>query len=362
MVRNGALFGFLAGLMVLSKFSSLVFFPASAGLALIWYWWRARPKFGEILTDVKRRLPSLGLAILSGCLVIWAGYRFSIGKVSWAHFPMPAPEFWAGLEMVRHHNEIGHLGYLLGSVTEKGVWYFFWVALFFKTPLGLLALMVTGGALAFRRRPPFDHLWLPLAFSMGVMIVGMFTKINIGIRHVLPVYVGCSILAAFAALHLLESGDRKKWMLGASAVLCGWFGLSSLLSHPDYLAYFNELAGSEPEKILVDSDMDWGQDQKRLAQRLKELGVQDIAYSSYIVGNLQKELGFPRTHTINKFGPMVGWNAVSVGEWKELRLVTWPDKVQPLERVGKSILLYNIAPPPGMAPVPLSAPLPSGGR
>jgi len=56
-------------------------------------------------------------------------------------------------------------------------------------------------------------------------------------------------------------------------VLAAWFGASSLISHPDYLAYFNEFAGSEPENIVVDSDLDWGQDVKRLAARLREVGL-----------------------------------------------------------------------------------------
>jgi len=56
----------------------------------------------------------------------------------------------------------------------------------------------------------------------------------------------------------------------ALAVLVAWLAGSSLLSHPDYLAYFNEFAGGEPQNILVDSDLDWGQDIKRLSTRLHE--------------------------------------------------------------------------------------------
>ena len=37
-------------------------------------------------------------------------------------------------------------------------------------------------------------------------------------------------------------------------VLLGWMAATSLLDHPDYLAYFNATAGSEPEKIVVDSE------------------------------------------------------------------------------------------------------------
>jgi hypothetical protein len=343
--KHGAIFGVSTGLMVLSKFSCLVFFPASVVLALVWYFWRARPKPGVVLAAAWQRLPSFAMAVLIGCLVIWAGYRFSIGKVAFASFPMPAPELWDGIKMVEKHNDLGHTCYLLGSVGVKGFWDFYWVALGVKTPLAFLGLLGAGVAMAFRKRAPFQNLWLPLAFSAGVMLVGMSSHINIGIRHVLPIYVGFSLLAAFAALHLLETAGKRTWIRATVAVLGIWFAASSLLAHPDYLAYFNELAGSEPEKILVDSDLDWGQDQKRLSERLKELGATQVNYLQYIAGELEREHGFP--HLTQYRNPTYGWNAVSVTTWKELRWATWPDHIAPRERVGKSILLYYFPSPPG---------------
>jgi 4-amino-4-deoxy-L-arabinose transferase-like glycosyltransferase len=346
-LANGAVFGVCAGLMVLSKFSCLVFFPASAALAVAWYFWRERPKLRSVLREAGVRLPSFALAVLAGFVTIWAGYRFSIGKAPFATFPLPAPELWAGIQQVRIHNAMGHLDYLLGTAGGAGFWDFYLVALGVKTPLGFLALLAVGVALAFRKRARGNELWLPLAFSTGILLVGMFSRINIGIRHVLPVYIGFSLLAAFAALDLLEAGagGTRWWMRAATGIFCAWFAASSLLAHPDYLAYFNELAGSEPEKILVDSDLDWGQDQKRLAQRLHELGVTDVAYDPYIVGELEREHGFPHIHALNRYAPLVGWNAVSVTVWKELRWVDWPDRIPPRERVGKSMLLWYFAPP-----------------
>jgi len=350
-LANGVLFGVSAGLMVLVKFSCLAFFPASVALGLAWYFYRERPKLGDVLTGALQRFPTLALAVPIGCLVVWAGYRFSFGKVPFASFPMPAPELWAGIQQVREHNAVGHPCYLLGTVGQTGFWNFYWVALCVKTPLGFLALAATGAVLAFRKRPPFHHLWFPLAFSAGILLVGTFTHINIGIRHVLPIYVGFSLLAAFAALHLLDAAGAgaRPWIRAAAAIFCLWFGASSLLAHPDYLAYFNELAGSQPENILVDSDLDWGQDQKRLAQRLQELGATEVAYSPYIIGELEREHGFPHIVALNRFTPVPGWNAVGVTEWKELHRAEWVDHYYPpRERVGKSMLLWYFPPLPGM--------------
>jgi len=57
-----------------------------------------------------------------------------------------------------------------------------------------------------------------------------------------------------------------------------WMIVSGAFSHPDYLAYFNEFAGSEPERIIVDSDLDWNQSTKALARRLKELGATEVNF------------------------------------------------------------------------------------
>jgi len=346
--RNAAWLGIAAGLMVLSKFSCLVFFPASVLLALVWYWRRMRLSIGVVGKAAGERAPTLAMALGIGLAVVWAGYRFSFGHTPVLSFAVPFPELFSGIKQVADHNARGHLDYLLGTVGAYGFWDFFLVAIGVKTPLGFLALLAVGVVLAFRKNPPFQELWLPLAFSFGILAVAIFSRINIGIRHVLPVYAGFSLVAAVAALHLLQA-PRSRLAAGAAAVFCAWFGISSLISHPDYLAYFNELGGSHPENILVDSDLDWGQDQKRLAHRLKELGVTEVYFSPYIIADLYRE-GFPRTFFINRTVPSPGWNAVSVTEWKELRQTIWPDRIPPLERVGKSMLLWYFDPRSGLPP------------
>ena len=48
-----------------------------------------------------------------------------------------------------------------------------------------------------------------------------------------------------------------------------------------------QTGGSEPEKILVDSDLDWGQDLKRLAKRLHEVGAQEVAFLPSTLGDVE---------------------------------------------------------------------------
>jgi hypothetical protein len=290
------------------------------------------------------------------CALVWAGYRFSFGSAGvLGGFRLPAPELFDGIQSVEKHNQAGHWGYLLGQVSMTGFWYYYPVVLAVKTPLAFLLLLGAAGWLALRRRD-LKGAWLPASFAAGILLVGFFSRINIGVRHVLPIYVGFSLLAACAAVRLLEAGESRRLILYGLAAVCLWFAGSSALSHPDYLAYFNELAGSEPEKVLVDSDLDWGQDTKRLSNRLRELGARSVTFAPFISADFSKEHGFPPVYQIDPFLPNPGWNAISITNWKILRFglwatqldrPLWPDRYKPAERVGKGILLYYFPEQPG---------------
>jgi len=348
---RGALFGASMALAILSKFSTLVFFPASAGVALVCYFALDRPKPGILAAALSKRLPSLALAVLAASLLIWAGYRFSFGKLDYAAVRLPAPELFNGIKMVMDHNAEGHYAYLLGQRSKFGWWYYYPVVLAVKTPLAFLALLAFGVVRACRqdtgagaRRP-----WLPLAYSAGILMVGLFSRINIGVRHVLPLYTGLSLLGALAVLHLLELAESRQWAGIGLAVLLVWLAASSLAIHPDYIAYFNEIAGSEPEKILVDSDLDWGQDMKRLGARLRQVGAPYVTFTPFVYADLTREHGFPPVRLSDVPVPSPGWNAVSLTQWKERRLrllethpevVPWPERVSPGKRVGKGIMLW----------------------
>jgi hypothetical protein len=352
-LRSGAIFGLLGALAIGSKLSSLPFFAAAAVLALA----SSAIVIGlpsEGMTQyVRRRLPPFGVATAVACAVLWGLYRFSFGRVEFLPFPVPAPALFAGVRAVLQHNSIGQLSYLLGDVNRYGFPGYYAVVLGVKTPIALLILTVVGLSAAVRnwRTPAWI---LPVAYSAGVLVVSFFSRINIGVRHILPVYTGFSILAGWV---LVQFGSRsaRKWIAPANAVLVGWLAISSLVSHPDYLPYFNAFAGSHPENILVDSDLDWGQDIKRLKQVLKTRGISSA--SICVVSYLKPQPGDPLLARGNPRAPSVGWNIVGATCWKEFRfglgdlrrdISVWPDHAPPpQETVGKSIYVcWYFAPPP----------------
>src|SRR5438067_650888 len=154
------------------------------------------------------------------------------------------------------HNQEGHGGLLLGRVSDKGFWYYFTVVLAVKTPIAFLLLSALGLYLAWKKRARTMY-YLPLAFSLGILLPAMAGQINIGVRHILPIYLGLSIIAALAVVQLMEwpRADRAtgtRLAVGA-ALLVLWMAASGAYSHPDYLSYFNQFAAADPESVLVDS-------------------------------------------------------------------------------------------------------------
>ena len=160
---RSALFALCTGLAFLSKFSFLVFFPATVALAAIVYLVVQRPAMSLLFRKISRLAGPLALSVLICCLVIWAGYRFSFGKVNFASVRLPAPELYAGVQRVIQHNDQGHASYFLGQRRTTGWWYFFPVLTAVKTPLGFLILLLAWAFLAVRRSLGFPLAWLPAA-------------------------------------------------------------------------------------------------------------------------------------------------------------------------------------------------------
>jgi hypothetical protein len=349
-LRNSALLGAAGGLAVLSKFSSLVFFPAVTGAALLIYLVAAWPGFLRGLGLIVRRVLPLAAAVVVAALVVWAGYDFHYGPTLWPGISLPAPELYNGIKNVIDHNHGGHSTYLFGQYSIFGWWYFFPVVLAVKTPLPFLALAGFGAVISLMRWREKGGAYLyPLGFALAILGVGMASHIDVGVRHILPIYLGLSIVAAVGTVRLYELSRAGGWVKAVFVILVGWFALTSLGAHPDYLPYFNALAGDEPERIMADSDLDWGQDMTRTANRLHELGVTKITFMPLVFDFYDKR-GFPELDYGSALVPSPGWNAVSITGWKILRWgvrspqVPWPDDPQykPFlrERVGKGILLY----------------------
>jgi 4-amino-4-deoxy-L-arabinose transferase-like glycosyltransferase len=254
------------------------------------------------------------------------------------HHRIPAPLFFAGLELVKRHSYAGHAGFLFGEFRDHGWWYYFPVILFFKTPLALLILAIIG-IVQIVRTGSAEAIAVALA-PIAMLLPATTSGINIGVRHILPVYPLLTISAAFGVMVLW------RWSRAAVIVLLVWYFLATAIAHPDYMSYFNEAAGRHPERIAVDSNLDWGQDLLRLADVVKREHINhlDLAY----FGTADWRRIVPAAEELPQFTPVHGWVAISENEltfgWPTNRrdAFAWLRAYEPVMRIGKSIRLYRI--------------------
>ena len=338
--RTSAIFGLTLGLALLSKFSTLAFLPAAWLLMYAAHLLLASPGFLPALKRAVKVLPWAALSTALALLLVWAGYRFAIGPVDYLNATLPAPAFFTGIHYVYSHNNAGHLAYLLGHLSQHGFWYYYPVVLAVKTPLATLILLAIAIALAIRQ------IAVPLALIAAILAVGLFSHINIGVRHILPIYTGFALCGGAALDRLF--GANRKWMTWTAAALLLWQVATGALEHPDYLSYTNELAGSHPERILADSDLDWDQGMRGLALRLKQLGVQDLHFkangSGYMIANGHS---FPPYELMpDGDQPPPGWNAICITAWKLSGQPKWADRIEPKRKIHRSIYLYYFPPNP----------------
>ena len=241
--KYSVLLGVATAFALLTKFTTLGYFPAAAVFALLAYVVVEKPGAAGLMAAAKVRVLPFALAVATGALTVWAGYFFSCGKVPETNLTVPAPELFDGIRFAMYHANKGHAAYFMGEVRNTGWWYFFPVLLAVKTPLGWLALAIFGLAVSWGRRVKLAY-WLPVAFSLGVLLPAMSSHVNIGLRHILPIFASLAIIAAIGLARLLERGYTAKWAGPLAVALVAWIAFSGIAHHPDYLSYFNELAGA----------------------------------------------------------------------------------------------------------------------
>jgi hypothetical protein len=259
-------------------------------------------------------------------------------------------DFAAGVATLKAHNDAGHLSFLLGELRSGGWWYFYLVAIAVKTPLPLLLTGLPGMALlardGWRQRNPW-RLAPAVLFVTILTFASLYSHINIGIRHVLILYPFMALGAAYLLARAWRMLDPVQHSKSFGLTFCLIAGLvvwqvSTLWSaNPDYLPYFNE-AVTHPERILVDSDLDWGQDLRRLEWRLSELKVPHLNFAYLGTADLTRE-PLPPYRLLLPRQRVTGWIAITALALEHEPIgYAWLSAYKPVQRVGTTIDLYYI--------------------
>lgn len=270
------LLGVVLGLMLLAKFYTVPMFVLALVLVLVlkpagfskapreWNWGKA------------------AALLVIAFAIVWGAYAFHITKVEMGdgrvalHFPgaseprveefpssiratlyIPACEYLVGLGSVLDHDRRGHRSFFLGELSPTGGWKTYFpviIALKWPTVVVLLLTIALGFALTRRLPLPRDLLlmaWFPAVF----FLLAVFARINIGDRHILPVYPFVLLFCA-----ALWHAARLRWEVLLLSVALAAHASDALRVAPDYLSYFNVFVKTENSYRLVgDSSLDWGQ-------------------------------------------------------------------------------------------------------
>jgi hypothetical protein len=344
----------------------------------------------------------LALACAAAFMVVWAGYRFSVGRLddlppmnyigtpvlpppgqrsallAWfCHLRLPAPEFWDGFLFLKAHDKHGHSAFLFGQIRDRGgFWNFYLVGLLLKSPLPFLLLLAGClPALLRKGRAALDPRALGAGLAaLAVLALSTLLTVNIGLRHLLVVVPLLAIFIAGAVTPWLEELEGRDRRQGIVAVLAFGALLAAGVvtverARPQLMAYFNPLAGPEPGHALIDSDLDWGQDFLLLKRALRERQISTAHYGFFGTMNPCGP-DLPELLPLVPNVPVTGWIVLSEQFYRgdffvsirrescasphyEFALAPggsfdWLKAYQPVARIGATLRLYHL---PEQAPV-----------
>ena len=322
------------------------------------------------LRDTTAILGSYSNSLLKSTL-IWAADKPVIRAA--AHWGL-------GLAMVQQRSEGGNTIYYMGRVVTAGGPGYFPTVYFLKEPIAwwfLVSMALTALVFHHRRRPKehvrghffSDNLeeWVWLLWLAVYWAVSINSTLNIGVRHLLPVYPFAILLVSgrlSVLMDWLRRHDRARlqWFALAIALLLGWYVFESVHVWPSYLTYFNEFAGgpSGGYRFVTDSNLDWGQDLKRLDQWLEANDVRQISLDYFGWADPSYYLGDRYIYTTGRYWKDAkdfianngtdGWIAISATFYQEATnrqepgasTYRWLMDYAPVTAVGNSIFVWHI--------------------
>jgi 4-amino-4-deoxy-L-arabinose transferase-like glycosyltransferase len=273
--------GISAGFLLATKHSGILLAP----MLLLLIGWEiltapkdARPKLAVRLTGAFAAIAAIGV------LVLWSFYGFRYAarpdglqlSTSLSNYAAPLHHFsrtsvltiarlhllpesyLMGLVDVKRMAEF-YPTFILGKVYPHGQWWYFPFVILVKTTLGMLALLIIAafailtGRLSKRRELAF--VLIPWFVYLAVAILA---GMNIGSRHILPLYALSAILAGAGVIALSRQSPRWAWV--GAALLFAHIA-SSLTAFPNFIPYANEAWGGQRNvrHLLSDANVDWGQ-------------------------------------------------------------------------------------------------------
>ncbi len=321
------------------------------------------------------------------------GNRSIADKVIWASdkpYIRSLTHYGLGVLMVTQRSIGGNTTYFLGEI-EKNAWKkYFPIVYFIKEPLAFWGLVITAlmaiitQVKSLKLKVKSINNWTKDHFTEFAMLVwlaiywyaSITANLNIGVRHLLPTYGFVLILLSGQLSKIIEKWKLKIENLNPKIKvtsilifgLMGWYLLENLRIFPHYLTYFNQTALLRPSwasegqvggghLYVVDSNIDWGQDVKRLADWVDKNKISKIsldyfgwADAGYYLRNKYIWINSGRYKNAREFladNPEGGYIAVSKSFFMSSRekpetSYAWLDSYTPVTDIGNSIFVWHI--------------------
>jgi len=295
-----ALVGLATGLAFAAKHTGVLAAPSIALLALV-EWLRTRKSDGpKSRFSFPRAVAALVVTAVISLTILWAfyGFRYAARPAGLdlnppsaeyiqglsrpgeakllqtiAHYKLLPESYIYGLADVRMISDF-YASYLLGKPYPHGVWFYFPAAMLIKSTVPFLVLLAMSVWAIVRRRLPAREVWFLALPPVLYLAVAMSAHMNIGMRHVLPMYAFLTVLQAGAAIALIRVS--RKWLY-VVVVLLAMQVITTVKAYPNFIPYANEMWGgsSQTWHLLSDSNSDWAQQLKATSKYLRERGVKD---------------------------------------------------------------------------------------
>src|SRR5215472_3760840 len=205
---------------------------------------------------------------------------FSAHAIGFAERHHLLPESYLyGLTDIAIGTSDGRPSFLFGTLYPTGQWFYFPSTFLIKSTLGFLLLLVLAltAAHLWRREKARELLFLVLPAAL-YFTTAVFSHLDIGHRHILPVYAFLIVIAAAGSSALLR---RSRAWTGVVVVLLVLHVFSSARTYPAYLAYSNEIWGGSQHtwEVLGDSNTGWASGLKTMQQYVHEHNIQSCWFA-----------------------------------------------------------------------------------
>jgi hypothetical protein len=302
--------GVIVGLALAAKHSAILLFPTMGLLAIIEVVWRGKLELAAPPVRAGRHAMRLALALVVilaiSMTILWGSYGFRyapgdavpfnppmqtqldrvpsalegrlLGEIDRLHL-LPAPYTYAFANILRQAKS--YTSYLMGVAYPHAVWFYFPITLLIKSSLTfLILLIISAGAVAIgavRLSRGILYMGISAVVFMAFAVTG---GMNIGVRHILPVYVFLSVPIAGVACSLMQR--NRAWIYAVMALLVFQAG-SVLHAYPAYISYTNEAFGGPANsyKYVSDSSSEWGQQLHAVRRYVEARGIKNCWFAYF---------------------------------------------------------------------------------